>query len=68
MLNIPDEIKERTMNYIYDSDEIFNIINDILEKINDKTDTIKLKDIFEMAKSFFILLTTFNRFLLFYTQ
>jgi phage/plasmid-associated DNA primase len=50
-LNIPDEIEERTMNYISDSDEIFNIINDILEKTNDKTDTIKLKDIFEMAKS-----------------
>lgn len=50
-LIIPDIIEERTMNYMSDSDEIYNIINDILLKTNDKNDFVKLKDLYELAKN-----------------
>lgn len=49
-LIIPNIIEERTINYMSNSDEIFNIVNDILEKTNDKKDFIKIKDLFELAK------------------
>lgn len=32
------------------SDEIFNIVDEILEKTNDKNNIVKIKDLFELTK------------------
>ena len=44
-------IQERTNNYMSNSDEIFNVVEDLLEKTNDKKDFVKIKDLFELAKN-----------------
>jgi len=49
-LIIPNVIEERTMNYMSNSDEIFSLVDEILEKTNDKNDFIKIKDLFELTK------------------
>lgn len=49
-LIIPEIIEKRTMEYMSNSDEIFCIVDEILEKTNDKKDFIKIKDLFELAK------------------
>ena len=50
-LEIPKLIEERTTNYMSNSDEIVNIIEEVLVKTNDKNDIIKLKELFEIVKS-----------------
>jgi len=50
-LIIPDVIEERTLNYMSNSDEIFSIVDEILEKTNNKNDFIKIKELFELAKN-----------------
>ena len=49
--NIPTIIKERNNNYLLNSDEIYNILDEILIKTNDKKDIIKLKELFEIFKA-----------------
>ena len=50
-LAIPMQIDERTRNYMSNSDEIFNIIDEVLINSNDKNDIIKVKELFEIVKS-----------------
>ena len=50
-LAIPMQIDERTRNYMSNSDEIFNIIDEVLVNSNDKNDIIKVKELFEIVKS-----------------
>ena len=50
-LAIPMQIDERTRNYVSNSDEIFNIIDEVLINSNDKNDIIKVKELFEIVKS-----------------
>ena len=48
--NIPDSIDKRTKQYMSDSDEIYNFINDILIKTDNNKDCIKVKDLFNDFK------------------
>ena len=50
-LTIPKIIVDRTNNYMENSDDIFNIINEFYEKTPEKKDIVKLKDVYEMFKS-----------------
>ena len=45
------QIDERTRNHMSNSDEIFNIIDEVLINSNDKNDIIKVKELFEIVKS-----------------
>ena len=45
------EIKDRTRDYLQDSDDLYAVINESLEKTKDKSDYITIKDIFQIYKS-----------------
>ena len=50
-LFLPKIIEDRSFNYISDSDDIFIIFNDILDKTNNSSDFVKIKDLFDSAKN-----------------
>ena len=50
-LYICKEVKERTMEYLQDSDEIYGVISPIVEKTDDKNDYVVVKDLYQVYKS-----------------
>tara|TARA_R110000737_G_C14617241_1_gene492201 strand:+ start:27 stop:2423 length:2397 start_codon:yes stop_codon:yes gene_type:complete len=45
------EVLERTEQYLEDSDELFNVISQFYVKSEDKSDVVKMADLFKMYKS-----------------
>jgi len=50
-LYICKEVKDRTMEYLQDSDEIYGVISPILQKTEDKEDWVLVKDLYQVYKS-----------------
>jgi phage/plasmid-associated DNA primase len=50
-LNIPDCVKQRSMEYLQNSDEYYNFIDENYTKTDNKKDIIKLKELFEQYKN-----------------
>jgi len=50
-LYICKEVKERTMEYLQDSDEIYGVISPIVQKTDDKDDYVVVKDLYQVYKS-----------------
>lgn len=50
-LYVCDQVRNRTKEYLQNSDELYGVISPIVEKSNDKEDYVLLKDLYKVYKS-----------------